>query len=86
MPKKLKPTINQSAIDEILIEELDVQDEELKPGARLIEDLGADPDTPTYIVVRLEDELNLSISEGAEEEFITVQDIYNCIRRATNKV
>lgn len=86
MHKKLKPAIDQSAIDEILIEELGVQDEELKPTARLIQDLGADPEAPTYIVVRLEDELDLSIPEGAEEKFITVQDIYNCIRRATTKV
>jgi acyl carrier protein len=60
MPKKLEPAIDQSAIDEILIEELGVQDEELKPTYRLIEDLGADPEAPTYIVVRLEDELDPS--------------------------
>lgn len=40
MPKKPQPAIDQDAIGAILIEELSVQDEELKPDARLIEDLG----------------------------------------------
>jgi acyl carrier protein len=83
MAKKTKPPIDQDAIDEILIEELSVQDEQLVPTAKLIEDLGADPEDLTYIAVRLEDELDIQITPGAEDKFLTVQDIYNSIRRAT---
>ena len=84
MAKKTKPAIDQDAIDAILIEELSVQDEQLVPTARLIEDLGADPEDFTYIVVRLEDELDVQITPGQEDKFLTVQDIYNCIRRAAH--
>lgn len=82
MPRKSKPPANQEAIDVILMEELGVQDDELKPAARLIEDLGVDPEDSTYIAVRLEDELEIQTPDGAEDKFITIQDIYNCIRRA----
>ena len=83
MAKKTKPPIDQDAIDAILIEELSAQDEQLVPTARLLEDLGADPEDLTYIAVRLEDELDIQVTPGAEDKFLTVQDIYNCIRRAT---
>lgn len=81
MAKKQKSPVDQQAIDAILMEELSVQDEELKPDARLVEDLKADPDDVTYIVVRLEDELGIVIPDGAEDEFITIKDIYDCIAR-----
>lgn len=83
MPRKQKPVVDQDAIDTILMEELSVQDQELKPTARLIEDLAADPEATTHIAIRLEDELEIPIPTGAEEKFITIQDIYDCIRRAT---
>ncbi len=67
MPRKQKPLVDQDAIDTILMEELSVQDEELKPTARLIEDLGADPEATTYITIRIEDELEIPMPLGAEE-------------------
>lgn len=84
MSRKKQPPNHTDAINLILIEELGIQsEEELIPSAKLL-DLGAEPDDTAYIAVRLEDELELTIPDGAEEKFITVQDVYDCVLRAAS--
>ena len=74
-----KQTDHKESIDAILIEELDIDRHELLvPNARLA-DFNADDDTLAYIAVRLEDELEIELPDGAESKFITVADVYNYI-------
>jgi acyl carrier protein len=75
----------KKTVDSILIEELGIQnDEELVPSLE-IQALNPDPDDLVYIVVRLEDELEITIPDGAEEKFKTIKDIYDCVERLINK-
>lgn len=75
----------KETVDNILIEELGIEnDEDLKPSLE-IQTLTTDPDDLVYIVVRLEDELDIIMPDDAEEKFKTVQDIYNCVDRLMNK-
>jgi acyl carrier protein len=82
MARKRKIPDHRETIDAILIDELDIEcDDILVPSARLIEDLNGDADAPVYIAVRLENELEIELPDGAEEKFITVKDVYDCISR-----
>jgi acyl carrier protein len=75
----------KETVDNILIEELGIEnDEDLQPSLK-IQTITDDPDDLVYIVVRLENELDITIPDDAEEKFRTVQDIYACVDRLMSK-
>ncbi|MFO1477880.1 MAG: acyl carrier protein [Verrucomicrobiota bacterium] len=67
------------AIEEILTEELEVQPEQLKPEARLIDDLGADSLTIIEITMMLEERFSLTIPDERWETVRTVGDLYEAL-------
>jgi acyl carrier protein len=87
MPTRKKPALAdyKETVDNILIEELGIEDDETLIPSLEINELHPDPDDLLYIVVRLEDELDIVIPDSAEESFKTVQDIYNCVDRLISK-
>jgi len=87
MATKKKPELAdyKETVNAILIEELGIQnDEDLIPSLE-IKDLNPDPDDLIYIVVRLEDDLQIVFPDSAEENFKTIQDIYSCVDRLMSK-
>jgi len=64
--KKLQKTIR---------EQFGVREEEVIPTANLIEDLGADSLDHVELVMALEEDFNIEISDEEAEKFVTVQDI-----------
>jgi acyl carrier protein len=80
MAKRKTKDVEQ-AINDILIEELDIErDEELVPSARL-DALGAGDEELFYIAAHLEHEFEIDLPDNAENHFTTVESIYNYIRR-----
>ena len=69
-----------SKIKDIIEKELGVEREKLVPEASFIEDLGADSLDIVELVMELEDEFNMEISDEEAEKIVTVGDAVNYIK------
>jgi len=70
-------------VKELIVEKLGVEESEIVPTARFIEDLGADSLDTVELIMKFEDEFNLEIPEAETEKLRTVQDAIDYI---TNNV
>ena len=69
-------------LQEIIADELDVDKDEVKPEAKLIDDLGADSLSIVELQMSIEDESGVKIPEEVVQKLITVQDIFDAIKKA----
>lgn len=70
---------------EIIVEQLGVNEEEVTPEASFIDDLGADSLDLVELIMAMEQEFGLEISDEDAEKIQTVQDVINYINRASQK-
>ena len=66
-------------VKEIIVEQLGVNENEVNPEAKFIDDLGADSLDLVELVMAHEEEYNLEISDEDAEKIKTVQDVINYI-------
>lgn len=66
-------------VKEIVCEQLGVSDEEVNPEASFIEDLGADSLDIVELVMALEEEYEMEISDEDAEKIKTVNDVIQYI-------
>ncbi len=64
---------------EIIVENLGVDIDEVKPESSLIEDLGADSLDAVELSMALEDEFGITIEDEEFAGLVTVQDVVNYI-------
>jgi acyl carrier protein len=69
----------EARVKEIICEQLGVSEEEVIPNALFIEDLGADSLDLVELVMALEEEYDMEISDEDAEKIRTVQDVLNYI-------
>jgi acyl carrier protein len=69
----------QARVKEIVCEQLGVNEEEVTPEASFIEDLGADSLDIVELVMALEEEYEMEISDEDAEKIKTVQDVITYI-------
>jgi acyl carrier protein len=69
----------ESKVREIICEQLGVSDSEVTPEASFIEDLGADSLDIVELVMALEEEYNMEISDDEAEKIRSVQDVVHYI-------
>ncbi len=69
----------ETRIKEIVCEQLGVSDEEVTPQASFIDDLGADSLDIVELVMALEEEYEIEISDEDAEKIKTVQDVVTYI-------
>ncbi len=72
----------ETRVKEIVCEQLGVSDEEVTPQASFIDDLGADSLDIVELVMALEEEYELEISDEDAEKIKTVQDVVTFIEGA----
>jgi acyl carrier protein len=74
----VEKTVEQKVID-IIVEQLKVSPEEVTLEASFLEDLGADSLDLVELIMAMEEEFGLEISDEDAEKIQTVQDAVNYI-------
>jgi acyl carrier protein len=72
-------------VKKIIIEQLDVEDAQIKPEATFIDDLGADSLGLVELVLAFEEAFEIDIPDEDTEKIRTVQDAINYIEGHTKK-
>src|SRR3954469_21023842 len=75
----------QAKVKRIIIDELGVDEQEVTPNARFIDDLGADSLDTVELVMRFEEEFGIEIPDEDAEKIQSVRDAYNYIDQHKGK-
>jgi acyl carrier protein len=70
---------------QIIVDELGVDENEVTPNARFIDDLGADSLDTVELVMRFEEEFGIEIPDEDAEKIQSVRDAYNYIDQHKGK-
>ncbi|MGD1978989.1 MAG: acyl carrier protein [Akkermansiaceae bacterium] len=65
----------QEKVTEIIVEQLGVSADQVKPESKMIEDLGADSLDAVELVMAVEEEFGIEVPDEEAEKLITVGDI-----------
>ncbi|AZV45988.1 acyl carrier protein [Nautilia sp. PV-1] len=69
-------------VKEVIVEQLNVAPEEVKPEAKFVEDLGADSLDVVEMIMALEEKFEIEIPDSEAEKIQTVQDVIDFIEKA----
>ena len=69
-------------VKKIIIEQLDVAEEDVVATASFVDDLGADSLDQVELIMAMEEEFNVSISDEDAEKILTVQDAIDYVQKA----
>ena len=69
-------------VKEVIVEQLNVSPDEVKPEARFVEDLGADSLDVVEMIMALEEKFEIEIPDIEAEKIQTVQDVVDYIEKA----
>ena len=69
-------------VTEIIVEQLSVSADEVKPGSSLIEDLGADSLDAVELVMAVEEEFGIEVPDEEAEKLRSVGDIISHVEGA----
>ena len=73
----------QDKVTEIIEEQLGVSADQVKPEAKLIEDLGADSLDAVELVMAVEEEFGIEVADEDAEKLASVGDITAHVEKAT---
>jgi acyl carrier protein len=70
----------EAKMKELIVQQLGVSESEVVPGAKFVDDLGADSLDLVELVMALEDEYGIEISDEDAEKIVTVGDALKYIQ------
>lgn len=68
-------------VTEIVVEALGVEADQVTPTANLVDDLGADSLARVELVMQIEEEFDIEISDSDSEKILTVQAIIDYVNQ-----
>ena len=71
----------EEKIKKIICEQLEVNEEDVVPSASFVDDLGADSLDQVELIMAMEEEFGLSISDEDAEKILTVQNAIDYITK-----
>jgi acyl carrier protein len=71
----------EEKIKKIICEQLEVKEEDVVPEASFVDDLGADSLDQVELIMALEEEFDISISDDDAEKIATVKDAIEYIAK-----
>lgn len=74
----------EERVKQIIVEKLGVKEEEVRPEAELIANLGADSLDTVELVMEFEKTFNIQISDDVAAEIQTVEDMVDAIVQLKN--
>lgn len=76
----------ETKVKEVLIDMLGAEEHEITPETRIREELGADSLDEVELIIELEKEYHITITDGEAEKVKTVFDIYSLLeKKVTNE-
>ena len=75
----------EDRVKKIITEQLNVSEEDVVPGASFVDDLGADSLDQVELIMAMEEEFDLSISDEDAEKIATVQNAIDFIKKASSE-
>ena len=66
-------------VQDILMQQLQVNRDQIKPEARIMEDLGADSLDMVEIAMKAEEEFSLTLPDDEAEKIVTVDDLCEAV-------
>lgn len=70
----------EQKITDIIVEQLGVSADEVKPEASFVEDLGADSLDLTELIMAMEEEFGTEIDDEDAQKLLTVKDVIDYIK------
>jgi acyl carrier protein len=70
----------EDKVKKIIAEQLSVSEDQIKPTAKFVEDLGADSLDTVELVMALEEEFEIDIPDEEAEKIVTYQDVLSYIK------
>ncbi len=68
-------------VKEIIVDQLGVEEKEVTPEAKFVEDLGADSLDLTELIMAMEEEFGVEISDEDAQQILMVKDAVNFIEK-----
>ena len=72
----------EERVKRIICEQLDVEEKDVVLAASFVDDLGADSLDQVELIMAMEEEFDVSISDEDAEKITTVQDAINYVKKA----
>ena len=72
-------------VKKIIVEQLGVEEDEVKPEAKFIDDLGADSLDTVELIMAMEEKFGIEISDSDAEKMSTVKDVTDYIESHTSQ-
>ena len=72
----------QEKVTEIIVDQLGVSADQVKPESKMIEDLGADSLDAVELVMAVEEEFGIEVPDDEAEKLISVGDIISHVEGA----
>ena len=77
----MTPKQIEDKVRKIIVEQLDISEEDIHPESSFKDDLGADSLELLDLVMKLEEEFDIQISDEDAEEIVSVQDAVERIEK-----